>query len=89
MSIPTLLLLRAGQEIVRLDGLIRDQDLEGALMGLVRQPVEVGQAAVRPSRQRVSTVTRRSEGQDLRLDRAPAGSVRRLNGWWGVVPTEH
>jgi thioredoxin 1 len=31
MSIPTLLLLRSGQEIARLDGLIRDEDLEEAL----------------------------------------------------------
>ncbi len=31
MSIPTILLLRDGQEIARLDGLIRDQDLEDAL----------------------------------------------------------
>ncbi len=31
MSIPTLLLLRDGQEIARLDGLIRDQDPEDAL----------------------------------------------------------
>jgi len=31
MSIPTILLLRDGQEIDRLDGLIRDQDLEDAL----------------------------------------------------------
>lgn len=31
MSIPTILLLRDGHEIARLDGLIRDQDLEDAL----------------------------------------------------------
>ncbi len=31
MSIPTILLLRDGQEIARLDGLIRDHDLEDAL----------------------------------------------------------
>ncbi len=31
MSIPTILLLRDGQEIARLDGLIRDQDLEDVL----------------------------------------------------------
>lgn len=31
MSIPTVLLLRDGHEIARLDGLIRDQDLEDAL----------------------------------------------------------
>lgn len=31
MTIPTLLLLRDGQEVARLDGLIHDQDLEDAL----------------------------------------------------------
>lgn len=31
MSIPTLILFRDGQELVRLDGLIREQDLERAL----------------------------------------------------------
>jgi thioredoxin 1 len=31
MSIPTVLLLRDGHEIARLDGLIRDQDLEDAV----------------------------------------------------------
>lgn len=31
MSIPTILLLRDGQEIARLDGLIRDHDLEDAV----------------------------------------------------------
>jgi len=31
MSLPTLVLLRDGQEIARLDGLIRDEDLEALL----------------------------------------------------------
>ncbi len=31
MSIPTVLLLRDGREIARLDGLIRDHDLEDAV----------------------------------------------------------
>ncbi len=33
MSIPTIVLLRDGHEIVRLDGLIREQDLEEAVHG--------------------------------------------------------
>lgn len=31
MSIPTLILFRDGHEVTRLDGLIRDEDLERAL----------------------------------------------------------
>lgn len=31
MSIPTLIIFRGGQEVERLDGLIREQELEGAL----------------------------------------------------------
>jgi len=31
MTIPTLILLRDGREVARLDGLIRDEDLEDAL----------------------------------------------------------
>lgn len=31
MSIPTLILFREGDEVARLDGLIRDEDLERAL----------------------------------------------------------
>ena len=36
MSIPTLLLLRDGHEIARLDGLIRDHDLEDVLGAAAR-----------------------------------------------------
>lgn len=36
-SIPTLILFRQGEEVVRLDGLIRDDDLERALEEATRQ----------------------------------------------------
>ena len=38
MSIPTLVLLRDGAELARLDGLIRDADLEGLLTAAVDSP---------------------------------------------------
>jgi thioredoxin 1 len=41
MSIPTLVMLRDGNEVTRLDGLIRDPDLEQAL-DLARRPATPG-----------------------------------------------
>lgn len=52
MSIPTIVLLRGGHEVVRLDGLIREQDLEEA--------VRVAAAEVLSNRRRRKTILYRT-----------------------------